>query len=408
MPPRRTPPTTGAAVVLGAAIVVLALSLRSAIGSLGVLLPTVREALDFAPAGVSVLTTLPPLCFAVIGLGTGRLVLRFGVHRVAVGLLAAVATGLVARALTDSFALFLLATVVIMAGAAIGNVVLPPLAKQHFPHRVALISSLYGAAVVGGGSLASALTVPIGDATGSWRIALGGWAVVAFIGMAMWLPTAFRDERPVEDTRPKSHRITLGDVARTRLGLAFLTCFGVQSSQAYVQFGWWGEILADAGADDAHAGALLGVITGIGIPVTLGLPALIRVTRGGMTLPIMFACCTVAGWVGVIVAPLAVGGWLWAVLLGMGGGAFTWVLAMIASRSRTAEGTSQLSALTQGVGYLVAAGTTFGVGLLHELTGSWTAPLAGTAVLAVGIGLAGAVIARSGPLEEHLPDRIRA
>lgn len=408
MPSRRTPPTTGAAIVLGAAIVVLALSLRSAIGSLGVLLPTVRDALDFSPAGVSVLTTLPPLCFAIVGLGTGRLVLRFGVHRVTVGLLAAVGAGLVARALTDSFALFGLATVVIMAGAAIGNVVLPPLAKLHFPHRVALISSLYGAAVMCGGALASALTVPIGDATGSWRIALGGWAVVAFVGVAIWLPTAFRDERPAEDTRPMSHRITLADVARTRLGLAFLVCFGVQSSQAYVQFGWWGEILTDAGADDAHAGALLGLITGIGIPVTLSLPALIRLTRGGMILPIIFAACTVTGWTGVIVAPLAAGGWLWATLLGLGGGTFTWVLAMIGLRTRTAEGTSQLSALTQGVGYLVAAGATFGTGLLHELTGSWTAPLIGTAGLALGIGLAGAVIARSGPLEEKLPEHLVA
>ncbi len=383
----------------------LALSLRSAIGSLGVLLPTVREALGLSVAGVSVLTTLPPLCFALVGLGTGRLVLRYGVHRVTVGLLVAIVIGLAGRAVTDSWLVFVLLTVLIMGGAAIGNVVLPPLARHHFPTRVALISALYGAAVVGGGTLSSALTVPISDAADSWRLGLGIWAVTALVGIALWLPTAFREERPVEDPETAPDTVTLADVARTRLGVAFVVCFGAQSSQAYVQFGWWGEILTGAGADAAHAGALLGLITGIGIPVTLSLPALIRLTRGGIALPLLFAAFTVAGWTGVIVAPLALGGWLWAVFLGLGGGAFTWVLAMIASRSRTRAGTSQLSALTQGIGYLVAAAATFGTGLAHELTGSWRPPLVGVALLAVLIGVSGAVIARSAPLEEHLAPR---
>jgi CP family cyanate transporter-like MFS transporter len=181
-----------------------------------------------------------------------------------------------------------------------------------------------------------------------------------------------------------------------------LLCFAAQSAQAYVQFGWWGEILTSAGADDAHAGALLGVLAGIGIPVTLSLPALMRVTQGSIVLPVAFAAVTVVGWTGVATAPLALGGWLWAVLLGMGGGAFTWVLAMIPARSRTPDGTSQLSALTQGFGYLGASVATFGTGLLHEATGSWTPAIVIMAVLAVAIAVTGAVVVKSPPVEEQL------
>lgn len=396
------PPRVAAALLLGAAIVVLALSLRTGIASLSVLLPTVRDELGFSPTGVSVLTTLPPLCFAVVGLGAGRLVLRFGVHRVTVVLLLALAVGLLARSLTGSWVVFLLATTLAMAGAAVGNVVLPPLAKQHFPHRVALVSALYGAAVVGGATLASSLTVPIGEAFGGWRVGLGSWALVAALGAVLWLPTVVRDRRPAVARDRSSAGIRLSDVARTRLGIAFMVCFGVQASQAYVQFGWWGAILTDAGAEAAHAGVLLGVITGIGIPVTLALPLLVRVTRGGIALPVAFSVCTVAGWLGVLFAPLAAGGWVWAVLLGFGGGAFTWVLAMIADRSRTPAGTSQLSALTQGVSYLVAGLTTFAAGVLHDATGSWTLPLVLTTVLAALIAPAGAAVARSSQLEDQL------
>lgn len=390
------------AVAVGTAIVVLALCLRSGVSSLGVVLHRVQTDLHLSATTTGALTTLPSLCFAVVGLGAGRAILRYGVHRVAVVLLLTVAVGLVGRALTDSGAVFLVGTAVTMAGAALGNVVLPPLAKLHFPDRIALVSALYGAALMGGATLAATTTVPIADALGGWRWGLGVWAVPALVGAVLWLPTIWR-ERSAAPRERRAHTVSLGELARTRTGQAMLLCFAAQSAQAYVQFGWWGEILTSAGADDAHAGALLGVLAGIGIPVTLSLPALMRLTHNSVVLPVAFAAVTVAGWVGVAAAPLALGGWLWAVLLGIGGGAFTWTLAMIPARSRTPDGTSQLSALTQGFGYLGASAATFGAGLLHEATGSWTPAVVIMAVLALAIAVTGAVIVKSPPVEDQVP-----
>lgn len=401
-----------------AALVLLALSLRSGISSLSVLLPTVRDELAFSPTGVSLLTTLPPLCFAIVGLGTGRLVLRYGVHRVTVALLAALVVGLIGRALTDTWWVFGIGTVVAMAGAAVGNVVLPPLTKLHFARHEAGVSAVYGACLVGGATLASALTVPIADATGGWRIALATWAILPALALVGWLPTlrapeprtaALDPSSAPTSTAPTAHTLTLGQIARTPLGWAFIVCFGVQSAQAYVQFGWWGLMLTDLGADAAHAGVLLGVITAVGIPVTLSLPVLIRLTRDSAALPVIFSVSTVAGWLGVLLAPLALGGVLWAALLGFGGGAFTWTLAMLARRSRSPEGASQLSALTQGVGYFIAAAATFATGLLHDATGGWRVGIVMMLGLAALIGVAGAAIARGGTVEEavaaHLDQR---
>jgi CP family cyanate transporter-like MFS transporter len=395
---RRTAVT---AVAVGTAIVVLALCLRSGVSSLGVVLHRVQADLHLSATTTGALTTLPALCFAVVGLGAGRAILRYGAHRVTVVLLLTVAAGLVCRSVTGSGTVFLLGTAVAMAGAALGNVVLPPLAKLHFPDRIALVSAIYGAALMGGATLAATTTVPLADALGGWRWGLGFWAIPPVVGAVLWLPTVLR-ERTGEPRERRSHAVSLGQLARTRTGQAMLLCFAAQSAQAYVQFGWWGEILTSAGADDAHAGALLGVLAGIGIPVTLSLPALMRVTHGSIVLPVAFAAVTVVGWTGVATAPLALGGWLWAVLLGMGGGAFTWVLAMIPARSRTPDGTSQLSALTQGFGYLGASVATFGTGLLHEATGSWTPAIVIMAVLAVAIAVTGAVVVKSPPVEEQL------
>ncbi|WP_141014486.1 MFS transporter [Nocardioides sambongensis] len=412
-------------VVLLAALILLALSLRSGISSLSVLLPTVRDELAISPAGVSLLTTLPPLCFAVVGLGTGRLVLRYGVHRITVALLAALVVGLVGRALADTWWIFGIGTMVAMAGAAVGNVVLPPLTKLHFARHEAGVSAVYGAALVGGATLASALTVPIADATDGWRVALATWAVLPALALLGWLPTLRTPETgsvpadaPTGASTPEGTSgsasagaaapPTLGRIVRTPLGWAFIICFGAQSAQAYVQFGWWGLMLTDLGADAAHAGVLLGIITAVGIPVTLSLPLLIRVTRDSAALPLAFSVSTVIGWLGVLLAPLALGGVLWAVLLGFGAGAFTWVLAMLARRSRSPEGSSQLSALTQGVGYFIAAAATFATGLLHDATGDWQVGIVMMLALAVVIGVAGAAIARGGTVEDAVAAHLDA
>ncbi len=393
-----------AAAMLGVALVVLAGCLRAGVVSIGVLLPDLRTELGLGPATVGLLTTLPVLCFAVVGVGAGAVILRIGVHRATVLLLAAIAIGLALRAVSTSTTGFLAATTVAMAGAALGNVVLPPLAKKHFPHRVSLVSALYGAALMGGASVAAALTAPIAHAFDSWRVALGAWALLPMLGLVLWLPTVVGD-RPASAPVAHASRLPLRAVASTRLGWTMAICFGAQSTQAYVQFGYWGDILAAEGVGAAHAGALLAVLTGVGIPATLLLPALIRATSGRVTLPIGLAALTIAGWTGLLVAPHVLHGWAWALLLGVGGSSFTWCLAMIGLRSRTGDGSAQLSAFTQGVGYGVAALGTFGAGILREATGGWTVPVLVLVGLAGVIGTAGAVTVRSAPLEDELGRR---
>lgn len=404
--PHRSLPWT--ALLLGLAIVVLSSSLRTGVTTIGVLLPDLRAGLGLEPAMVSLLTSLPVWCFAVVGIGAGSVILRVGVHRATVLLLAAIAIGLAARAMVDSATGFLLATAVAMFGVAFGNVVLPPLTRTHFPNRVPLVSALYGGTLLGGGAIAASTSAPIADAFGSWRVALGCWALLAVFGMLLWLPTAFHERRqaPARDTPKPDSTISLAAVARTRVGWTLALLFGAQSSQAYAQFGYWGDILAESGVSATRAGAILGVTIAVGIPITLGLPVLMRVTRNSVVIPIGFAGLTALGWIGVLSDPLLLGGWLWGVCLGAGGSAFTWCLALIGLRARTTQGSAQLSAFVQGTGYLLAATTVFSIGLLREVTGSWTTPLGLLVVLTGVMATAGSIAVRSGPVEDELDARV--
>lgn len=94
--------------------------------------------------------------------------------------------------------------------------------------------------------------------------------------------------------------------------------------------------------------------------------------------------------------------------VGAGASVFPFVLTLIGLRARTDDGTAALSGFTQSVGYVIAAGGPFGVGVLYDMTGGWTLPLA---VLSVGFIpqlIAGLMVARPSYIEDHLrrPDRV--
>lgn len=384
--------------IVGAAIVLLALNLRVIVASLGAVLPAVRSELDMSSTTAGVLTTLPVLCFAVVGFGSGGIVRRLGLHRTTVALLGVLTLGLVVRAFAESTAVFLVATAIGLAGAAVGNVILPPLAKLHFPDRVPLISALYGAALMAGATISSASTVPLGDVLGGWRPGLAAWAVLAVLTALPWLTLLGHD---VHTDPSGGDRLPLSKVARSRLTWAMVVCFGAQSAAAYVQFGWYTEILVDGGVTQERAGVLLGLVAGVGIPLALALPWLMARTGDRPILPIAFGLMSSAGWLGLMLAP-AGQPVLWSILLGIGGAAFTWTLAMIGRRTRTPAATTALSLVTQGAGYLLAGLGPFGVGALHDATGSWTPALAALIGSSAVIAIAGSVISRPGTLEDTL------
>ncbi|MCL3818198.1 MFS transporter [Aeromicrobium wangtongii] len=400
-------PSAGGRLLVGAAIVLLAANLRVAVASIGVVLEPLRDDLGMSATVGGILTTLPVVCFAIFGVGSAAAVRRLGLHHAATLVLAMILVGLAVRSVVHDGTVFILCSVVALAGAAVGNVILPPLVKAHFPDRIPLVSSLYGAALMAGASTASIATVPLSDAVGGWRPGIGLWAALAGIALVPWLLMLRRD---VHAGPPSTERLPLRAIARSPVAWSMVLLFTSQSAGAYAQFGWFAEMLTDSGVSDGYAGTLLGVISGVGIPLTLALPWLIGRIGDRPYLPWAFSAVTVSGWLGVLLAPSTVP-WLWAVLLGLGGGAFTWTLTMIARRTRTTAGTAALSVATQGFGYLIAGLGPFGVGALHDLTGSWDASLIGLIVLGGLIAVFGTVVARPVMLEDTLagaprtPDR---
>ncbi|MFH8498378.1 MFS transporter [Streptomyces coeruleorubidus] len=173
--------------VLG--IVLSALNLRPAITSLGALLEEVRDGLGMSGSVAGLLTSVPPLCFAVFGVMAPRLARRFGAGAVVCAGMAAIAAGLAIRPYAGGTAGFLAASALALMGIAVSNVLMPVIVKHWFPDRVGSMTGLYSMALALGTALAAAVTVPLTDALGgSWQSGLGLWAGLAVAAVLPWLP----------------------------------------------------------------------------------------------------------------------------------------------------------------------------------------------------------------------------
>lgn len=395
-------------------IVLLALNLRPAAVSVGPVLDEVRASLRLSGLEAGTLTALPVVAFAGFGILAPRLAGRLGPHRLTALALAGVVVGLLWRSQVGGGTAFLVLSLLSLAGMATANVLLPSLVKRHFPDRVATMTAVYSTALAVGLTGASVLTVPISEAAAGlgwtdgavgWRWGLGAWALLALVALVPWLGLGGEDRRrradPDGPPGAGGGAVGIAHVARTRLGWLMAGFFGLQSLQAYSIFGWLPSVYRDAGFSSATAGVLLGVVTGVSIPMSYLLPSLAGRLHDLAPLLWGLGACYLGGYVGLVAAPAAAA-WLWAVLIGAGASTFPLVLTVIGLRARTPEGTASLSAFTQGGGYLLSALGPLGVGVLREATGGWTVPLLVLLLLVVPLLACGLAVSRPSYVEDQL------
>ena len=75
---------------------------------------------------------------------------------------------------------------------------------------------------------------------------------------------------------------------------------------------------------------------------------------------------------------------------------------MIGLHARSPAGAAGLSSFTQGTGFLLAAVGPFGVGILHQVTGTWTAAMVLMLVAGLLLAVAGIVVSRPWVVEDEV------
>lgn len=400
------------------ALVLAALNLRPGVTSLGPVLEEVRDSLDMSGSVTGLVTSIPAVCFAVVGSTAPLLARRFGAGGVIAAAGAVLAVGLALRPFTLDPVLFVVLTALSLAGIAVANVLLPMVVKQRFPDRVGAMTGLYSMALNVGASSAAALTVPLSEAFGGdWRYGLGAWSVLAALAVPPWLLLARHREGPPPDrlagsTRPPPDRpgtadaagtaddpsrgrlngalgpppTTGGRLSRDPTAWALTVYFGLQASSAYIIIGWLPQIFRDAGLSAGTAGLLFSVSSLLGVPLSLALSAVAGRLRDQSRLAAGIGVSGLAGYTGLWFDP-AVAPWLWAVLLGIANCSFPLALTMIGMRGRDSTTVARLSGFVQSIGYALSIPGPLVVGVLYDRAGGadgadgWRLPLTFVLVL---------------------------
>ncbi|WP_139997294.1 CynX/NimT family MFS transporter [Paenibacillus paridis] len=358
-------------IILG--IVLIALTMRSPLTSVGPLVGSIRESLGLSNAAAGLLTTLPLLAFALLSPFAPILARRFGVERTLLYALVLLVAGIGIRSLTATASLFA-GTALIGLAIALCNVLLPSLVKRNFAHQVGLMTGVYSVSMNLCGAIASGVSIPVARDLGfGWNGALGIWGILVLLAALFWLPQA-------RASRTSAGAVASGAAKRRSLWRSPLACMvtifmGMQSLLFYVLIAWLPEIMISRGLNEDSGGWILSLFQIAALPVAFIVPIVAGRMKNQRLLVIIMTVLLFVSLGGLYFGGNAFIS-LCIVLLGIGGGcAFSLAMIFLSLRTKDAFDSASLSGMSQSVGYLLAATGPILFGLFHDLTVSWNPPL---------------------------------
>jgi len=355
-------------------IVLVAFNLRPAITSVGPLAGMIQKDVGLAHWSAGLLMSLPLIVFAIMSPLVPKLANRITNEIALIVGLTFLLIGIVIRSIPLVFFLFT-GTLFIGVGIAIGNVLLPAIAKDKFPEQFGLMTSVYSTSMGLVASLASGVSVPLAEGMNlGWKGALNVWGIPAVAAILVWTFISKYNQgnqKEIKKVTPSSNQIW-----RSPLAWQIAIFMGFQSFLFYVTISWLPEILHSHGMSMATAGWLLSFSQIVGLPASFIIPMIAGRYRSQKWISFMLSLCSVIGYGGLLLGssyPILI---VSIIFIGIAlGGTFPLALSYIGLRSRNAGQAADLSGMAQSTGYILAAIGPLFIGFLYDYTHMWTIPL---------------------------------
>src|SRR5699024_5928049 len=147
-------------------------------------------------------------------------------------------------------------TAIIGIGIAIMNVLLPAVIKDKFPEKVGRMTSVYSTSMAICAATASGVSVPLAMGAGlGWELALLSWAMIAMLGIVVWILVVRRESPSMEnDAEQKSGSPVGGSPWKSPLAWQVTLFMGMQSFLFYVMVSWLPEMMQSFGFSIVAAG----------------------------------------------------------------------------------------------------------------------------------------------------------
>lgn len=351
-------------------ILLVSANLRAPITGLSPLIDDIRSDTGIGNASTGMLTTLPLIAFAVFALIAPKIAKQIGIERTLFAGLLIIAVGLIMRSFSPVWMLFA-GTALAGIGIAMGNVLLPGLIKREFPEKVGMMTGAYAMTMNGMAALASGISIPLSEGLGlGWHGSIGIWVILTVAALIMWIPQLRLRVAPAI-TIPKRGKGLWSS------GLAWMVTgfMGLQSLLFYIMITWLPAILQNQGFSESTSGWLLALMQLCSLPTSFLLPILAGRSAGQRGIVSIIALCFIISFTGLLtgIAWMSV---ISVLLFGLaGGGVFSLATMFFVLRTETSQEAAELSGMAQFIGYLLAAVGPTLLGLIHDITSSWTMPL---------------------------------
>lgn len=245
---------------------------------------------------------------------------------------------------------------------AIISPLLSAMIKRNFPTRTASLIGVYSFGMGLGATMAAGLTGIFYSIAG-WPIALASWGLLAIAAIILWLR--------VEELEADASQIPVQGMAvvsplKNKRAWYMLAFFGLQSSLFFSTITWLAPIAIEKGLSIVLAGAVLTVVSIVGIIGNITLPLLLE-KWPSRHLWILVSISS--GTIGILLLMFASVSFIWlaAVFLGVTlGGLFPLALMMPLDENSSADDVNSWTAMIQSGGYIISATTPFAIGILYD------------------------------------------
>ncbi len=357
-------PTTALWLMLS--VVLVALNLRPSMAAVGPLLSSIRADVPLSFSTASLLTMLPVMAMGLamfFGIGLGK---RLGEHRSIVLSLVVIGLATLSRLFLDSAAELILSAIAAGVGIALIQALMPALIKSHFRDNVSLFMGLYVTAIMGGAALAASFSPFIQVQTGSWRIGLAIWAVLAVLALLFWYA-----QRAALPPLPPAGAGPQESFFGNRRAWLLAIFFGLGTASYTCVLAWLAPYYVEQGWSEQNAGLLLGFLTAMEVVSGLITPAIANRRQDKRGVVAVLLVLIIAGFCGLILSPQHLT-LLWPCLLGLGiGGLFPMSLILSLDHLDNPRRAGGLTAFVQGIGYLIAGVSPLIAGMIRDQLGSF-------------------------------------
>lgn len=359
-------------------IFLVALSLRGPVTGLPPLLERISLDLSLSSSQLGLLTSLPLLAFAVFAPVASWLTRHFRIERILASGVGLIALGMMIRTFGSISTLYL-GAVLIGAGIAIGNVLLPSLLKREFPQYVVQLTAIYVLMMSIGGFLMSSFAVPLSvyaeQSTfdlpiSGWSFALACQSALIILPLVVWFSCKITQHQAPQDSQID----TASSVWRSLTAWQVAGFLAVNSLLNYIVVAWVPAILMSHNYSDSTAGLYQGYLQLAGALPSLILAPFINKLGSHRRLCLFSTGLTLVSLSGFLFVP----SWsaLWCVSFGFGiSMGFILGLSFVSLRTHSPKQAAALSGMAQLIGYTLAAIGPVMIGALFDWHQSWTLPL---------------------------------